>query len=92
MGKRKIKMGRRIARVLDIPEETLTCEVKVTLYHNNAVKIENHKGIFECTDRRIKVKLNKELLCIEGEGLVIMDFGDQRIYISGNIDAVSYEK
>ena len=46
--KRKIRLGKRIAEALDLPDEAVSGLPKLTLHGSEILLIENHKGIFEC--------------------------------------------
>lgn len=92
MGKRKIRLGRCAAALLDLPEETLTGEVKATLYSASTVMIENHGGVFECTPERMRLRTAQGILRIEGRALVLAEFSGDRALVRGEITGISFEK
>lgn len=90
--KRRIRLGRRAAALLDLPEETFTGCVKVTLYSANTLVAENHKGVFECAGEHIRLRTSEGILRVEGEGMVLMELSNERAMIRGEITGVSFEK
>ena len=44
--KRKIRLGKRIAEALDLPDEAVSGQPKLTLHGREILLVENHKGIF----------------------------------------------
>lgn len=89
--KRRIRLGRRIAALLDLPVESLTGEVKVTLYSDAALVAENHKGVFECTGERICLRTGNGMLIVEGKGMTLMELTDERALIEGSIAGARFE-
>lgn len=89
--KRRIKLGRRVAALLDLPVETLTGEVKVTLYSNAVLVAENHRGVFECTPERIRLRTGSGLLLVEGAGMTLMELTDERALVEGGIRGARFE-
>ncbi len=90
--KRMIRLGRRAAAFLDLPEEVLTGCVKATMYASSAVVLENHDGVFECAPERIRLRTGEGILCIEGSGMVLVELSRERALVSGEIQGVSFEK
>lgn len=90
--KRRIKLGRRVAAVLDLPEETFTGCVKVTLYSTATLVAENHEGVFECAPERVRLRTCDGILRVEGENMTLMELSVERALIRGEIFSVSFEK
>ncbi|HWQ58131.1 MAG TPA: YabP/YqfC family sporulation protein [Clostridia bacterium] len=90
--KRRIKLGKRAAEWLDLPEEILTGRVKATLYATDTLVVENHKGVFECAPERIRLRTGEGILCVEGADMVLMELSGDRALVSGEIVGVSFEK
>lgn len=90
--KRRIKLGRRAAEMLDLPEETCTGCVKATLYAAGTLVVENHKGVFECAPERIRLRTDEGILCVEGREMTLMEFSSERALVRGEISLVSFEK
>lgn len=90
--KRRIKLGRRTASILDLPEETFTGCVKVTLYAASSLVAQNHAGVFECGPERIRLRTNEGILRIEGANMTLMELSDERALVHGEISLVTFEK
>ena len=90
--KRRIKLGRRAASMLDLPEETFTGCVKVTLYAASSLVAENHAGVFECAPERIRLRTSEGILRIEGENMMLMELSDEHALVRGEISLVTFEK
>ncbi len=90
--KRRIKLGRRAAALLDLPEETFTGSVKATLYATSSLVVENHGGVFECAPERVRLRTGEGILRVEGADMTLMEISDERALIKGAISAVLFEK
>ena len=64
MAKRKIKLRKRMAEVLDLPEDIVLDVPKLTLIGNETMLIENHSGIYEYSDDIIRLNTPIGLLSI----------------------------
>ena len=53
--------------------------------------VENHKGIIECTQKRIRFQTSAGIVIVTGEGLELKHLGAERIAIHGGIDAVEFQ-
>lgn len=89
--KRKIKLGKRIAEQLELPAEAASPSAKITLWGKEMVLLERHKGLFECSERRIRLHTADGIVCIAGESLVLMELSLDRMFISGAIENIGYE-
>ncbi|HOG00803.1 MAG: YabP family protein [Firmicutes bacterium ADurb.Bin248] len=91
-GKRRIRLGRRAAEWLDLPEEILTGRVKVTLYAMDTLVAENHGGVFECAPERVRLRTAEGILRVEGRELTLEELSGERALVRGEIIGVSFEK
>lgn len=89
--KRKIKLGRRVAETLDIPEEMFSGLPKLTLQARETLLVENHKGIFECGESVLRLHTACGILRITGEQLTLRELSAERLYVSGEICTIEYE-
>lgn len=90
-GKRRIKLGRRTAALLDVPEEALTGEIRLVLNGRGRCLVENHDGVFECGEEKIRLRCGRDILRIEGTELVLMDISPERAFVSGGIRSIEFE-
>ncbi|MEG1560641.1 MAG: YabP/YqfC family sporulation protein [Clostridia bacterium] len=90
MKKRRIKLGNKLYKALDLPEEALFA-LRVTILENESVLIENHNGIFIYDNVCIKIKTERGLLSVLGKKLVIEEISPERMLIIGEISGVEME-
>ena len=89
--KRKIKLGRRVVEMLDLPEESVSGQPKLTVQGRDNLLVENHEGIFECMENTVRLHSSCGILRITGEALTLMELSTERLYITGSIRSVEYE-
>jgi sporulation protein YqfC len=91
LAKRKIKLRKRMAEVLDLPEDIVLDVPKLTLIGNETMLIENHSGIYEYSDDIIRLNTPIGLLSIAGLDLVLKELSLERLYVTGIIYGVNFE-
>jgi len=82
MGKTKKE---RMAEFLSLPKEVMHGVLKVTVYGDNQVIVENHSGISEYRSDLIKLKTPQKEVEITGEKLEIKTVTDIDVLIEGEI-------
>lgn len=90
--KRRIKLGRRIGKFLDIPEEAFGDTLKICMIENGFASIENYKGVFECDKQLIKLRSSSGMVRIDGVDLMLGEIRSERAVVFGNIKSVSFEE
>ena len=85
---RKIRLGRRIARAIDLPEEALSDEPCVKINGPDYAVIYRHCGIYECIPERIFMWTRLGDICVNGSNLKILSITDDMAHISGLISSV----
>ncbi len=90
--KRKIKLGRRVVEALDLPQETVSGRPKLTLQGRELILVENHKGIFECGESVVRLHTSCGILRVAGEGLTLLELSAERLYVTGLLCSVEYER
>lgn len=91
MAKRKIKLRKRMAEVLDLPEDIVLDVPKLTVIGNETMLIENHSGIYEYSDDIIRLNTPIGLLNIAGLDLVLKELSLERLYVTGIIYGINFE-
>lgn len=89
--KRKIRLGKRIAEALDLPDEAVSGQPKLTLHGREILLIENHKGIFECGECVVRLHTACGILRITGSALTLLELSAERLYVAGALCSVEYE-
>ncbi len=77
-----------ISDIFELPKEITLNLPKITLVGNLQLRIENHKGIVEYTNRKIRINSKSGLLVVTGENLVIRNIIREEIVIEGVIHGV----
>lgn len=80
----------KLADFLEIPEELMGDNIKVTLIDNKYLYLEGKNQIMDYYDHYIKVKTNKRHIIVEGQKMEIKEITDKELMIEGKIQAVSY--
>lgn len=89
--KRKIKLASRIAESLDLPYEALDSALKVSMFNNEYVLVENYSGVYELFEQNIRVLTDIGIVSVTGEGLVLKELSVERLYITGIIKGIELE-
>ncbi len=89
--KTRKKMGEKVANTFDLPKEVIMDIPKVTLIGNKEISIENHKGVIQYTNEKIRISITGGELIISGEGLIINSIIPEEVIIYGEISQISFE-
>lgn len=88
----KEKMVDRIADFLEMPEELVGDNTKITLVDNKYLYLEGKNQIMDYYDHYIKVKTKKVTITIDGKNLEIKEINDNELVIEGELVNISYNK
>lgn len=91
MNKRKKMKTSRIAKILELPQEVVTNEPKITLVGFHELLIENYKAILEYEDFYIKINTYIGAININGFNLRLKEMTEDDIMVLGNIDSIDFE-
>ena len=83
-----IKKG--LAEVLELPKDIILDLPKIIMIGNLQIYIENHKGILEYTDNRIRINTKNGILRIIGKNLMLKNIVAEEIFIVGEINQVEF--
>ena len=67
------------------------CSFTVSVFDNKYVSCEGVKNVVFSSDDKVKLRVKKHLVIIDGKGLKIVEIGDGNALISGEIVGVQYE-
>lgn len=84
----RAKFKSAFANVLEIPTDIALNLPRITMIGNLQMVIENHKGIMEYTNNRIRVLVSRGYLEIEGSNLVLRNIQIDEMVINGEIEQV----
>lgn len=88
----KEKMINRIADFLEMPEELVGDNTKITLVDNKYLYLEGNNQIIDYYEHYIKVKTKKVTLILDGKKMEIKELSDNELVIEGEILNISYNK
>jgi len=88
--KNKVSIKEKMGEVLEIPKELVMDTGKVTVIGQKQLLLENHKGIVEYEDFRIKVNTREGIIQLEGNGMDIKEITSEDIMVSGDIYSIQF--
>lgn len=89
--RKKTNKVSRLERILEIPEELSSNQLKVTILGFEQVLVENHKGILEYQDYFIRLNTYMGIININGFNLKLDEMTNEDILIKGKIDSIDFE-
>lgn len=92
MKRKKIKKYSKLDRVLEIPREVASSDVKITLNGFDEILIENYKNILEYQDVLIKINTFEGAIIIYGFDLKLEQITDEDIKVIGKVDSIEFER
>ncbi len=90
MNRRREKIGRAVANLLEIPKDLALDLPRITLLGRDEVYIENHRGVIEYGSSRLRINLSRGFLEIEGQELEISTLMPEEIAIVGEINSIRF--
>lgn len=97
MAKKKLLRGQRakfksaFVNVLQLPADVALNLPRITMIGNLQLNIENHKGIVEYTENKIRVLVTRGCLEIAGANLVLRNIHTDEIMVNGEINQIRIE-
>lgn len=88
----KEKMVDRIADFLEMPEELVGDNTKITLIDNKYLYLEGKNQIIDYYDHYIKIKTKRTTLTLDGKKMEIKEINDNELVIEGEMLNISYNK
>mgnify|MGYP003447247635 FL=1 len=80
----------QLIETLQLPQDILCGEIRITITGNREILIENYKGLLECTNTKILIQAKNHKLLLEGKALNIDYYTNEDMKISGRILSVKY--
>lgn len=85
------KVVKTFAELLELPQDIVMDQSRLTIIGNYKLLIENHKGIIEYTAERIRIKIGKDELLIGGSGLALSTIQVDQILVEGTLSVIRFE-
>ena len=89
--RKKLHPVMRAAQIMDMPMDTDGTVAKVTLLGHRKALVENHRGVYACTEEGIILTGAEGMLAVHGRELEIKELDRERMLVEGYITGVSYE-
>lgn len=91
MGKPGRMLG-RLAWAADLPDEPIPGRPLVEIIDHHRVLIENHFGVNEYAESRIRIKVKFGSICVYGSKLELARMTKGQLIICGNIEGVQLDR
>lgn len=88
--KNKERMVNRIADFLEMPEEIIGNNTKITLVDNKYLYLEGNNQIIDYYNHYIKIKTKKVIITLDGKRMEIKEINDNELVIEGEFLNISY--
>ncbi|MZP28801.1 sporulation protein YqfC [Heliobacterium undosum] len=88
----KQRLQKALAGFLEMPKDVLLDYPKITMIGNVQLVLENHRGIVEYADERIRIGITGGQLEIIGEQLVLRTILPEELVVEGRIRQLNYSK
>ena len=92
MKRKKTKKYSKLDRMLELPREVASSDIKLTLNGFDEILIENYKNILEYQDILIKINTFEGAVTIYGFNLKLEQMTDEDIKVNGKIDSIEFER
>jgi sporulation protein YqfC len=90
MGDRTKEIKESISELLELPKDIILDLPRITMIGNLQIYIENHKGILEYSNQRIRIHTKNGTLRIIGKNLQIKTIITEEMIITGMIDQIEF--
>ncbi|MDF2548153.1 sporulation protein YqfC [Anaerosolibacter sp.] len=90
MGDRTKEIKESISELLELPKDIILDLPRITMIGNLQIYIENHKGILEYSNQRIRIHTKNGTLRIIGKNLQIKTIITEEMIITGMIEQIEF--
>lgn len=93
MGKRRKGLERRfkgVLRELELPEDLLPGVPRITLVGRERLLVENVGSVMRYKLTEAVFDTGAGLLTVQGEGLTLLELGESRVMLTGEIEGVRF--
>lgn len=86
-----MKKRRSFLNALEISEDAISGEVRLSMINFRKIIIENYKSLVEYEEDRIRINTGDKLVKIDGVNFDITNLSDDSLEIEGDISALYFE-
>lgn len=91
--KRKIKKAiHQVTGIFELPAEAIGGVFRIITIGDKSLYMENHKGINEYTQKRLKINTEENQVLIMGENLLLKKMGRKSLMVEGDIKILEFSK
>jgi sporulation protein YqfC len=80
-----------IADMFELPREVMLDLPRMTLVGNLQIYLENHRGVIEYDENRVRIGASNGEIIIRGQKLEIKNLLEEELLIKGTIEGLDYE-
>ena len=84
------RLGRAVTDWFELPQDLVLDLPRIILLGRNEITIENHHGIIECTEERMRINLSRGYLEIQGTDLQIRSLYAEELQLIGQIEQLRF--
>lgn len=84
------RVGRTLAGLMEIPRDLVLEVPRITMVGREELYLENHKGIIEYGQHKLKINLNRGYLELYGEDLRIAALRADDMVITGRVSGLQF--
>ena len=92
MKKRIKKIKHQITRIFELPAEAIGGALRIIAVGDKSLYMENHRGILEYTQKRLRINAQENDVLIMGENLVLKKMGRKNLVVEGDIKVLEFSK
>lgn len=85
------ELKNKFAELFEMPKDTVLDAPRISMVGNMELVLENHRGIIEYTEEKIRIRINNGQVVISGAELIIEDLTKQTVNIKGQIIDISFK-
>lgn len=90
--KKKRHVLRQAARAMALPEDIVLGMPRVLLRGDSSLLLENHHGVIEYTQERLRIRTMLGIVVVEGVDLCLTELGERDLMLSGTIEGIALSK
>ena len=79
-----------MTQIFELPAEAVLGDFRLISISNRDVFIENHLGVLEYTQKRLKIRSKEKDILFMGNDIVIKKMGKKNLILQGSIDMIEF--
>ena len=79
-----------MTQIFELPAEAVLGDFRLISISNRDVFIENHLGVLEYTQKRLKIRSKEKDILFMGNDIVIKKMGKKNLIIQGSVDMIEF--